>query len=1114
MARLSPAEVIPSGHKAAITVAATGLSKAVASEQSAAMMAAATRAAQAAAMQIAQALYMPVEAASKQSGLSADGEMNATELQSLPVSGRHWQDFVLDNSPASTTPAGGQAEISLAGAGQQSVEYSVDGSERRLAFGASNSSGEGSEGRGPLGQGEDGPAGMAQVGVGGHGFAVSEAAIRTVATTADNMDSAAARAASGRMNVETQRGGDRLRGQGFFFDRQNTWGARNPFTQLVRETAPFTPNSIPTFTSKPYTPPDREMTWGIGAGSRIRHKKLFWFSALDGHQRNDPGLSTVRHPDKFFAQPSNDQMQVLSARLGLSNANPVAEGIAAYSKLLETLDGLLGSSPRNSIQWTGFGRIDWTAAERHRLTLEGTGARWNAPGGGLSRVTEVFGNHSFGSTKASQEWMLGRWEAFLTPNLLIVTQASFGHDLKQARPSTPSAFEQSFLNGNAWGQLPQMVVDSSSGFTIGNPSRFGSGSYPDERTYRGQESIDWIRGKLLVRAGLDFSHSADITSLLNNQTGTYHYTHVEDFVSDALVFQSFGLSGELNPYNQRNCDQTGRVWRDSLGKLRGLGSLPCYSYYSQSMGPASWHLSTNDWAGYATAQWQAGKLLVVSAGLRWEREQMPPPLEKLKNPELPVTGKLPSLGNNWAPRVSLALGSGERGWPVLRVGYGMYFSRVENSAIETVLTHTGSFNGDMNFFVRPLDGFNPPTGTSDAPPFPHVFAGPPASVVKPGAVAFAPGFHNPEVHQAVAALEESLPGHFVVTGSAMMSLARRLPVSIDTNLAPPTPVQTITYEVVDATGLGPIKSPQITLPFYASWPANGGSADELCPDSRAANSALAGRPCPGYQQITAIMSRANSTYEAAMFKLARNGRRGLSLHASYTYAHAMDWNPNEGSQAAGNDVLDPGNFALEYGTSNLDRRHSAGATVIYESPWKVRGPAGRFANHWMVSSVGQYRSGLPYSMRTVGSLAQRPVLTTNGVETIVALGPGINGSGGDNRVYGLGSDNRFYNAGRNTYRYPATWKADLRLAKRFDMGSMRQLELLAESFNLLNHQNVTEVETTGYTIGAGTLSGGVPTLNFLTGLKANSTAFGKPQNVNATNFYRERQIQFGLRMRF
>jgi hypothetical protein len=334
----------------------------------------------------------------------------------------------------------------------------------------------------------------------------------------------------------------------------------------------------------------------------------------------------------------------------------------------------------------------------------------------------------------------------------------------------------------------------------------------------------------------------------------------------------------------------------------------------------------------------------------------------------------------------------------------------------------------------------------------------------------------------------------------MVSLGRRLPISIDTNFDPKVNPGTITYGVVDATGLGPIKTAQVTVPFYASWPS--------------ANSptGFAGRLNPDYQQISEIMSRANSTYEAAMLKVTRYGRRGLSLHAHYTYSHAMDWNPNESTLVAGSDVLDPANFSQEYGTSNLDMRHSAAAMVIYEAPWKLRNPAGWLANGWMVSGIGHFRGGLPYTMRTSGSLAKEFDVTTGAA--IVGLGPGMNGSGGDNRVYGVG---------RNTYRYPATWKADLRLGKSFDLGQMRKLELLVESFNLFNHQNVTEVETTGYYLEPGNPYGGLPTLNFMTGpvtesngtiVKANTTAFGQPLNVNATDFYRERQIQVGLRMRF
>jgi hypothetical protein len=249
-----------------------------------------------------------------------------------------------------------------------------------------------------------------------------------------------------------------------------------------------------------------------------------------------------------------------------------------------------------------------------------------------------------------------------------------------------------------------------------------------------------------------------------------------------------------------------------------------------------------------------------------------------------------------------------------------------------------------------------------------------------------------------------------------------------------------------------------------------------------------------------------------MLRISRYGRRGLTFHAHYTYSHAMDWNPNESARTAGNDVLDPADFGLEYGTSNLDVRHTAALTVVWESPWKLRNLAGELGNGWRISGIGHFRSGLPFTMRTAGSLAKEFPLATGAA--IVGLGPGMNGSGGDNRVYGVGSDSIVYNIGRNTYRYPATWKADLRLGKRFDLGQMRQLELLAESFNLFNHQNVTEIETVGYSIEPGSLAGALPTLNFLTGVKADTTAFGQPLNINATDFYRERQIQLGLRLRF
>jgi hypothetical protein len=996
---------------------------------------------------------VPAQISSAQIEAAPDStqSLNAAQLQALPLPGRDWRNFVLD-TPAELNSADSDLHAApLHGASQ----VTVDDSPIQLAFGSiGNRPSRNADST--LMSPTSGEASISSV-------QVTEAGERGI-----------------RTNVVTQRGSQGLHGQVFLFDRQNLLGARNPFTQWVQETSAATHTTVPAFASLPFSPGDREALWGAGAGGVLHKHRLLWFAALDGYERNDPAVSTVKHPDNFFAQPSNDQMQLLSAQLRLSSADPVSAGLAAYSSLLESLAGLLGPTQRSTSQLSGFGRLDWQAAERHRFTFESSGARIDSPGGGFTRASETYGTHSFGSTRAREQWTLGRWEAFLTPNLLAVTQGSFGHQVQSASAEIPSSFEK-LLNVNVWGQLPQIVVDSRYGFTIGNPARFGRGSYPDERLYFAQQQLNWVHGKLMVKSGFEVSHNRDATSRLRNQTGTYYYATVEDFASDALAFSAFGLSGQLNPMSQHNCDQTGRAWRDTSGVLHGLGYLPCYSYYSQTMGPANWWLSTNDWAGYVTSQWQPARRTALTLAMRWELEQLPQAMSLLNNPDLPLTQHLPHLGNQWGPRAAFAWGTGDSHWPLLRIGYGMYFARTRNAVVESALTQTGSLKGDLNFFMRPTDNLY----AGGAPPFPYVFAGEPSSAIKPGAIEFAPDFHNGEVHQAEVSLEEVGPARIHLEASALASLGRRLPVTFDANIDPAANPKTITYAVIDGNNSGPIKTAQITVPFFASWPSPTG---------------FEGRLNANYQQLSELISRANSTYEAAMLRVSRSSR-ALTLRARYTYAHAMDWNPDETSQL-GPSVLDPDDFRHEYGTSSLDVRHSASVAIILEPRWKLKELSRHLANGWMLSGVGYFHSGLPYTMRTAGSLPKE--FDSTGA-AIVGLSTGMNGYGGDNRVYGIG---------RNTYRYPATWKADLRIGRRFDLGQMRRLELMAESFNLFNHQNVTELETTGYTIESGTANGVMPRLNFLTGLKSGQTEFGKPLNINATNFYRERQIQFGARMRF
>jgi len=885
------------------------------------------------------------------------------------------------------------------------------------------------------------------------------------------------------IEVATRRGTEHLHGQAFLFNRQRQFAAQNPSMQWVKESAPASGLTVPTFTGMPYTPSDVELRWGGGAGSVLSRPHLYWFGSFDESKRSAPALATVRHPDRFFAQPTDDQMRLLSAQLGLGGVEGVSRAVADYSKLLESLAGLLGPTTRSSHQVSSFGRLDWSANTRQRFTLEGEDRRSNSRGAGFTRAWQTYGAQSLGSRKTANDWLLGRWQASVSPDLLAMTQGSILHNVHTTEPGTPSAFERS-LDISAWGELPQIVVDSRNGFTIGNPARFGRGRYPDETIYSLQEQVRWVHSNFLLNFGGEFIHEYDATTRLHNQTGTYFYSNVADFASDALSFSAFGLNGQLNPRDQHNCDERGMPWRAATGVLHGLGYLPCYSYYSQTMGPSDWWLSTNDWGGYATSQWKPARRAVFSLAMRWELEQLPGAITKLDNPELPLTQRLPSLGSQWGPRAGITWGAGESLWPVLRLGYGMYFRRTPNAVLETSLTQTGSMRGDLNFFIRPTDQLS-----GGGPPFPYVLTGQPDGAAKPGVVEFASTFRNGEVHQAEVSIEETLPGHLHVEASGVASLGRKLPITMDANIDAVTNPKTITYAVVDASGSGPIKGQQITVPVFASWPGAGLS------------SSSGGRLNLNYQQVLEIFSRANSTYEAMMVRLSRTAH-GLTFRGRYTLGHAADWNPDESSQIDRPSIFDPGDFREEYGTSDLDVRHLATAAVIMRPKWKLHQPIGSFTNGWMMSGLGHFKSGLPYTMRTTGSLPKE--FNVSG-QAIVGLSTGMNGYGGDNRVYGIG---------RNTYRYPATWKADLRIAKRFELGQMRQLELMAESFNLFNHQNVTQIETAGYSVEQGTLNGAMPRLSFLTGLKKGQVEFGKPLNVNATDAYRERQFQFGARMRF
>jgi hypothetical protein len=405
----------------------------------------------------------------------------------------------------------------------------------------------------------------------------------------------------------------------------------------------------------------------------------------------------------------------------------------------------------------------------------------------------------------------------------------------------------------------------------------------------------------------------------------------------------------------------------------------------------------------------------------------------------------------------------------------MFFARAINSTLYQALIGTGVSAGQVNPTLNP--------GTSCAPLFPQIVpSGSYASCLQ-GSSGNAtsyyidPNFKVPEIHQADLSLEQQLTSHDVFSVSWLGSWGRRLPDFVDTNLPAPTPV---TFNV---TGAGPLTvGSAVTANVYFYDPAT--------PNHR---------PNPNFSSITDIFSGVTSNYEALVGQFKHQMSHHISFGSNFTWSHALDYGENNTTGASATAVLDPANLKLEYGNSNQNVPYRLQFYGAADSPWHVQGPLGYVLNDFELAPTFQTQSGLPYSVGISGSSAKLYPTGSTTQQSIVNTSS-FNGSGGTNRIPGLN---------RNDYQYPKTWGVDLRASKKVVVREHYGLEFLAEAFNLTNHQNVTGVGTTAYSISENT------TTHTNSLVQYTATPFGAVTSTDNSNFaYNVRQLQMALRLTF
>jgi carboxypeptidase family protein len=684
--------------------------------------------------------------------------LNQTAISNLPINGGRWSSFAM-LTPSVVSNGSGFGLLSFRGISVLLNNNTVDGADNNQAFF--------SEERGRTRA----------------GYSTPKIAIEEFQVNTSNYSAEYGRSAGGVVNTVTKSGTNAIHGETYFYDRDNDWGATNPFTTLAQK------NAGGTFVQVPYKPTDWRKMAGLGVGGPIIKDKLFFFFAYDWYHRNFPGTAIPSSSTVFFgaATPSAATVSTIATRLGVTTA----QATTLYNDQFNGLVSMLGPTPREGEQTIWFPKVDWNISQKNHASFSFNRMRWASPAGIQTQSTNTFGIASFGNDFVKDTWGVAKLNTFFTATIANELRFQYGRDFEFENNQVPTPYEQSTLVNssrftNPLGLPPQVSI--TNGFTFGTANFLERPKFPDETTSQIADTVTWTRGKHAFKFGMDVRHVHDISQNLRNQFGAYSYSNVGNYILDAVLGKGCGTTAT---------------------------PVPCYSNFTQAFGPLGFDFSTNDFSFFAADEWRIIPRLSLSLGMRYEYQQLPDAFASLVNPAVPQTATLPSDTNNFGPRFGFAYDPLGNGKTVIRGGYGIYYGRIINSTIFNVLTNTGMPGAQRTFSF---------SASATSPAFPAIVGAAPLSTAAPSVTYFDSNFQAPQIQQMDLTVERDLGWGTVLSVSYLGSLGRHLPNFVDTNIAPST--KTVTYNVENGGPLSKFGSTYTTSLFTSRLnPAFGSMTD-------------------------------------------------------------------------------------------------------------------------------------------------------------------------------------------------------------------------------------------------------------------------------------------------
>lgn len=409
-------------------------------------------------------------------------------------------------------------------------------------------------------------------------------------------------------------------------------------------------------------------------------------------------------------------------------------------------------------------------------------------------------------------------------------------------------------------------------------------------------------------------------------------------------------------------------------------------------------------------------------------------------------------GNNIAPRFGFAWTPSGSHKTVIRGGYGMYYSQI---------------NGQIPNVVDTLDGdqisqvFLPLTGVP--------------GVVNPitGALLTSADIYQTLAAQGVIGQRTIAPADLEQFG---INVGPNLPLQVffgaDENYVNPWAHQA-SFEIERAVG---------DFALSAGYNFNRGIHLPKSLDRNIYRKGTTddGRPIYGFYnplifQNNFYESTANSFYHAMTLRLTRRMKRNVGFDVHYTWSKAIDEVTDFNSDFQPQDQL---NARAERALSAFHRGHRVVGNAMFVSPYSLGKDAGVLKAtlaDWSFSPI-------------VVASSYRPFNVLVGFDNV-----------GDRHP----NTHRPHGAGRNIGRGPDYFSVDLRLKRAFRWGERRNIEFLAEVFNVLNRTNFKSINNVAGDITVDDLP---RPLEGIRGIPTDPLSF--------TGALNPRQFQFGVKINY